>query len=67
MVRIKKGIAILMAALLCVPNVSAFAGETGTKENEVTFNTGSFNYKLVDEETYEKLEEAYENLEEPED
>lgn len=67
MVRIKKGIAILMAALMCVPNVSAFAVETETNKNEVTFNTGSFNYKMVDEETYEKLEEEYENLEDPED
>ena len=65
MIKIKKGMALLLAALLCVPNVSALASDTAVPSgDEVSYNTGSFEYKLVDKDT---LNQMYENLDEDDD
>lgn len=51
----KKGIAELLAVLLCVSNGYAYAEDTNRNLSDISFNTGSFQYNLVDEETSEKM------------
>lgn len=55
MINAKKGIAELLAVLLCVSNGYAYAEDTNRNLSDISFNTGSFQYNLVDEETSEKM------------
>ncbi len=56
--RFKKGVAILLAAVMCIPAGLPLPAKAGPKpaEDMVKFNTGSFEYCVVDEGKRESLE-----------
>lgn len=53
---IKRGIAILMAVLLCIPTVpvSAAGGTAGAAE-DIRLNLGSYEWRLMSQDTYDRL------------
>jgi LysM repeat protein len=59
MSKLSKGIAILLAVILCIPDIPVYADTVIDEDSIITFNTGSYEYKLVSEEEIEALYEEY--------
>ena len=47
--RLRKGIALFLAVVMCIPTISASAAakKPGEAGDEVTFNTGSYEYRMI--------------------
>ena len=55
--RLRKGIALFLAVVMCIPMIPASAATKKLREagDEVTFNTGSYEYRMIQEAGMEAL------------
>lgn len=59
--RLKKGMAFFLAAVMCISTVSASVNAKKAKgaDDEVKFNTGSYEYRMIQEKDLEDLLEGF--------